>query len=62
MLSIAVSHPWPIHQLAINNAFLNGLLSEEVYMQQPPGFQTVDTTLVCKLYKSFHGFKQAPRA
>ncbi|TYZ61357.1 hypothetical protein PybrP1_003634 [[Pythium] brassicae (nom. inval.)] len=43
-------------------AFLNGLLSEEIYMEQPEGFVRRRTEhLVCKLLKSLYGFKQAPR-
>jgi histone deacetylase 1/2 len=38
ILSIAISRSWPIHQLNVKNAFLNGNLDEEVYYQQPPGF------------------------
>ena len=35
ILSIAVSQRWCIRQIDVNNAFLNGILHEEVYMQQP---------------------------
>ncbi|CAJ2668996.1 unnamed protein product [Trifolium pratense] len=61
ILALAISYKWPLKQLDINNAFLNGSLDEEVYMVQPQGFETTDSSLVCKLQKALYGLKQAPR-
>ena len=62
VLTIAVTNKWIIQQIDVNNAFLNGTLEEEVFMQQPPGFAASDKSLVCRLNKAIYGLKQAPRA
>lgn len=63
VLSIAVSRGWSLRQFDVNNAFIQGTLSEEVYMSQPPEFSDKNfPTYVCKLIKSIYGLKQAPRA
>ena len=52
LLSIAVNNEWPLFQLDVKNAFLNGDLVEEVYMDIPPGFEDrFSKGKVCKLKK-----------
>ncbi|GJV48203.1 ribonuclease H-like domain-containing protein [Tanacetum coccineum] len=61
-LSLVVSRKWPIYQLDVKNAFLNGDLSKTVYMHQPLGFDDSHYPQhVCLLQRSLYGLKQAPR-
>jgi histone deacetylase 1/2 len=62
ILTLVVTYHWSVQQIDINNAFLNVVLQEEVYMTQPTGFESTDKTLVCKLNKALYGLKQAPHA
>ena len=63
ILSLAAMHRWTIRQVDVNNAFLNGELTEDVYMCQPEGFVDLQKpSYVCKFKKALYGLKQAPRA
>ncbi len=62
LLSLAANLDWPLHQFDVKNAFLHGELTEEVYMDIPPGYNTTQTGTVCRLRKALYGLKQSPRA
>ena len=62
IIGVAASKGWMLHQMDVKNAFLHGDLQEEVYMEQPQGFEDVNQpSYVCKLKKALYGLKQAPR-
>ena len=58
VLYVALHFGWPIPQLDVNNAFLQGTLIDEVCMDQPTAFVDNDhPTHVCKLHKAIYGLK-----
>ena len=51
-----------LEQLDVKTAFLHADLEEDIYMQQPEGYEVKGKEkLVCRLKKSLYGLKQAPR-
>ena len=61
LLTIAVTSKWDFFQRDVKNAFLSGDLSEEIYMQPPPGL-SVESNKVCHIRRALYDLKQAPRA
>ncbi|XP_073222557.1 uncharacterized protein [Cicer arietinum] len=62
LLPLAVNLDWSLNPLDVKNAFLNGDLEEEAYMDSPIGFEDKFGSNVCKLQKYLYGLKQSPRA
>ncbi|KAI9177820.1 hypothetical protein LWI28_019702 [Acer negundo] len=63
LLFMAAIFNWPLHQLDVKNAFLNDNLKEEIFMDPPPGFESVfGYKKVCRPVNSLYGLKQSHRA
>jgi hypothetical protein len=63
IIALAAEMNWKLHQMDVKTTFLNGVIEEEVYIEQPQGFEFEDRKYhVFQLKKDVYGLKQAPRA
>jgi hypothetical protein len=60
VMSLVSFMGWRIHQMDVKTTFLNGIIEEEVYIEQPQGFEVSGKeSHVCRLKKALYGLKQA---
>ena len=60
LLALANTLDWEIHQMDVKTAFLQGDLTEEIYMEQPEGYRSEEhPDYVFRLKKSLYGLKQS---
>ena len=63
VLSITAQNKWKFYQMDVKSTFLEGVLMEEVYIEQPLGYKNKGQEhKVCKLKKALYGLKQAPKS
>ena len=61
VIAIAAQHKWKVYQMDVKSAFLNGILKEEVYVEQPPGYEVAgEEHKVYRLKRALYGLKKAP--
>jgi hypothetical protein len=59
VISLAAEMGWGVHQMDVKTAFLNGVVEEEVYVEQSEGFEISDReTHVCRLRRALYELKQ----
>ena len=62
-LAIDAQNKWSLYQMDVKSSFLNGYLEEEVYVEQPQGYEYPgQENKVYRLKKALYGLKQAPRS
>jgi hypothetical protein len=59
LLAFAASKGFKLYQMDVKSALLNGVIQEEVFVRQPPGFENHKyPNRVYKLSKALYGLKQ----
>lgn len=63
IISLAAQRGWTLLQLDVKSAFLHGTLQEQVFVEQPQGYEKKGQEhMVYQLHKALYGLRQAPRA
>ena len=63
ILALAAKHNWPLHQMDVISAFLNGTINEDILMEIREGFPSAgDDTKVCQIKRALYGLKQLLKA
>ena len=63
ILALCVQMGWHIHQMDVKTVFHNGIIEEEMYIEQPEGFEIFSSkSHVWRLKRALYGLKQAPCA
>ena len=58
IISLAAEMGWRVHQMDVKTAFLNRVIEEEVYIEQPEGFDVENKeTRVCRMQRDLYGLK-----
>jgi hypothetical protein len=62
LFAYVTQHDFKLYQMDVKSAFLNGSIKKEVYVKQPPGFESEEyLNHVYKLHKALYELKQTPR-
>ena len=63
ILALSTRMGWKIHQMDVKTTFLNGFIEEEVYIEQPKGFEMIDReSHACRVNRALYALKKEPRA
>lgn len=62
VMALVAFYNLEFEQMDVTIAFLNGVIDEEIFMQQPPGYEVKGKeNLVCRLLRALYGLKHSPR-